>query len=290
MRLGPACARTWPATAFAENRTMYAYITPDQVGQDWVDILVTHELTHLVFDTATHNIYRPAPHWLNEGIAVYLSEGYSERVAGQPRPGAGSQCTHPAAGHGRHLWSPATSVSITAMPSRCRRSTTSSGRTATRSCGSSSAATRRACRTTTRSPGDRHRSARLQRRLDEIDRRRRAGRTRPAAGPTRRGRPERGPRPTGAPASKVPARRHVQHRCLRAGPGATSSWCGGTALRPPATAGTGAMAVVDDVRADASRPFGRGAGLMVILAPPGPPRYGRQPPRLHRPRYAEAAV
>ena len=32
-----------------------------------------------MFDTATHNIYHPAPHWLNEGIATYLSEGYSER-------------------------------------------------------------------------------------------------------------------------------------------------------------------------------------------------------------------
>jgi hypothetical protein len=66
-------------TAFAENRTMYAYLTPDQVGQEWARILVTHELTHLVFDTATDNIYRPAPHWLNEGVAVYLSEGLSER-------------------------------------------------------------------------------------------------------------------------------------------------------------------------------------------------------------------
>ncbi len=77
--LGPGLRENVAGTAFAENRTMYAYITPDQVGQDWVDILVTHELTHLVFDTATHNIYRPAPHWLNEGIAVYLSEGFSER-------------------------------------------------------------------------------------------------------------------------------------------------------------------------------------------------------------------
>ena len=77
--LGPGLRENVAGTAFAENRTMYAYITPDQVGQDWVDILVTHELTHLVFDTATQNIYRPAPHWLNEGIAVYLSEGFSER-------------------------------------------------------------------------------------------------------------------------------------------------------------------------------------------------------------------
>jgi hypothetical protein len=77
--LGPGLRENVAGTAFAENRTMYAYLTPDQLGQDWASILVTHELTHLVFDTATHNIYRPAPHWLNEGIAVYLSEGFAER-------------------------------------------------------------------------------------------------------------------------------------------------------------------------------------------------------------------
>jgi peptidase MA superfamily protein len=77
--LGPGLRENVAGTAFAENRTMYAYLTPDQVGQEWARILVTHELTHLVFDTATRNIYRPAPHWLNEGIAVYLSEGFAER-------------------------------------------------------------------------------------------------------------------------------------------------------------------------------------------------------------------
>jgi hypothetical protein len=77
--LGPGLRENVAGTAFSENRTMYAYLTPDQVGQEWARILVTHELTHLVFDTATHNIYRPAPHWLNEGIATYLSEGFAER-------------------------------------------------------------------------------------------------------------------------------------------------------------------------------------------------------------------
>lgn len=77
--LGPGLRENVAGTAFATNRTMYAYILPSQVGDDWVDILVTHELTHLVFDTATDNIYRPAPHWLNEGVATYLSEGLSTR-------------------------------------------------------------------------------------------------------------------------------------------------------------------------------------------------------------------
>jgi hypothetical protein len=77
--LGPGLRENVAGTAFATNRTMYAYILPSQVGDEWVDILVTHELTHLVFDTATDNIYRPAPHWLNEGVATYLSEGLSTR-------------------------------------------------------------------------------------------------------------------------------------------------------------------------------------------------------------------
>jgi len=36
---------------------------------------VPHELVHLVFDTASKNPYHFPPRWLNEGLAVYLSEG-----------------------------------------------------------------------------------------------------------------------------------------------------------------------------------------------------------------------
>ena len=35
-----------------------------------------HELVHLVFDTAVQNPYHFPPRWLNEGLAVYLSQGY----------------------------------------------------------------------------------------------------------------------------------------------------------------------------------------------------------------------
>jgi hypothetical protein len=44
-----------------------------------------------VFDTAVSNPYRFPPRWLNEGLAVYLSEGYTgsdrQRVAGAVRSG-----------------------------------------------------------------------------------------------------------------------------------------------------------------------------------------------------------
>ena len=38
--------------------------------------MIPHELVHLVFDTAVRNPYRFPPRWFNEGLAVYLSEGY----------------------------------------------------------------------------------------------------------------------------------------------------------------------------------------------------------------------
>jgi hypothetical protein len=55
---------------------MFALITPAEIDDSWVSIVVPHELTHLVFDTATKNPYHEPPHWLNEGLAVYLSQGY----------------------------------------------------------------------------------------------------------------------------------------------------------------------------------------------------------------------
>lgn len=76
---GPGTRENVAGTAINETRTMFAFILPAQIDQEWVDVLVAHELTHLVFDTATRNDYRRAPHWLNEGIATYLSEGNAVR-------------------------------------------------------------------------------------------------------------------------------------------------------------------------------------------------------------------
>ena len=44
---------------------------------DDFEVTVAHELTHLVFNETTANPYHFPPRWLNEGIATYLSEGYS---------------------------------------------------------------------------------------------------------------------------------------------------------------------------------------------------------------------
>jgi hypothetical protein len=62
-------------TSVATIRTMFALIAPNQVASANVARVVPHELTHLVFKTATQNPYHAPPDWLNEGLAVYLTEG-----------------------------------------------------------------------------------------------------------------------------------------------------------------------------------------------------------------------
>jgi hypothetical protein len=58
-------------------------ITPGEIDDAWVEVVIPHELTHLVFNTAVDNPYHFPPRWLNEGVAVYLSEGYpvADRLA-----------------------------------------------------------------------------------------------------------------------------------------------------------------------------------------------------------------
>jgi hypothetical protein len=75
--LGPAIRENVGGIALPEIRTLFANIAPSDVDAAWVGIVVPHELTHLVFGTATKNPYHEPPHWMNEGLAVYLSEGYA---------------------------------------------------------------------------------------------------------------------------------------------------------------------------------------------------------------------
>jgi hypothetical protein len=74
--LGPGSRENVGGSAFTEIRTLIANIAPSNIDDAWVGIVIPHELTHLVFDTATRNPYHFPPRWLNEGIAVYLSQGY----------------------------------------------------------------------------------------------------------------------------------------------------------------------------------------------------------------------
>lgn len=71
------------------TRFMFALITPSQIDDSWVGLVVPHELTHLVFETAVDNPYHFPPRWLNEGLAVYLSQGYDALDRGQVEGAAG---------------------------------------------------------------------------------------------------------------------------------------------------------------------------------------------------------
>ena len=74
--LGPGTRENVGGQANADIRTLFALISPSEIDAGWVATVVPHELTHLVFDTAVANPYHFPPRWLNEGVAVYLSEGY----------------------------------------------------------------------------------------------------------------------------------------------------------------------------------------------------------------------
>jgi hypothetical protein len=75
--LGPGARENVGGEEHADIRTMFALISPANIGVSWVETVVPHELTHLVFATAIANPYHWPPHWLDEGLAVYLSEAYA---------------------------------------------------------------------------------------------------------------------------------------------------------------------------------------------------------------------
>jgi hypothetical protein len=74
--MGPGTRENVGGQANSATRTLIGTIRTSDIASDWVDTLVTHELTHIVFADATDNPYHQPPRWLNEGLAVYLSDGY----------------------------------------------------------------------------------------------------------------------------------------------------------------------------------------------------------------------
>jgi aminopeptidase N len=119
--LGPGTRENVGGQANAEIRTLFALITPNEINDPWVDVVVPHELVHMVFDTAVTNPYHFPPRWLNEGLAVYLSEvsSHSTGWSGSSRPATGSSWPTPRAS------APSTSSS---GPMTRTRSSRSSGR------------------------------------------------------------------------------------------------------------------------------------------------------------------
>lgn len=72
--LGPGTRENVGGEANTTTRTLFALIAPNELA--YASTVVPHELTHVVFDEVTKNPYHYPPHWLNEGIAVYVSQGY----------------------------------------------------------------------------------------------------------------------------------------------------------------------------------------------------------------------
>jgi hypothetical protein len=72
--LGPGTRDNVGGQANPDIRTLFALVAPDELS--YAATVVPHELTHVVFDDVTRNPYHFPPHWLNEGIAVYVSQGF----------------------------------------------------------------------------------------------------------------------------------------------------------------------------------------------------------------------
>jgi hypothetical protein len=74
--LGPASRENVGGVAYSDVRTMLANIEPSGIDDSWIRTVIPHELMHIVFASAVDNPYHFPPKWLNEGLAVYESEGY----------------------------------------------------------------------------------------------------------------------------------------------------------------------------------------------------------------------
>lgn len=88
--LGPGTRENVGGQANTDIRTMFALITPDGIDSSWVNVVIPHELTHLVFDTAVRNPYHFPLNWLNEGLADYVSQGYDATYRDMVGTAAGS--------------------------------------------------------------------------------------------------------------------------------------------------------------------------------------------------------
>lgn len=75
--IGPASRENVGGQAHPAIRTLFASISPGAIDSPWVGVVIPHELIHVVFDTAVDNPYHYPPGWLVEGVATYLSEGYT---------------------------------------------------------------------------------------------------------------------------------------------------------------------------------------------------------------------
>jgi hypothetical protein len=75
--IGSAPGETTIGRSMIEIRTLFGLVTEATMNNEDIVSVVPHELAHLVSDTAVMNPYRFPPMWLREGLATYLSAGYT---------------------------------------------------------------------------------------------------------------------------------------------------------------------------------------------------------------------
>lgn len=73
--MGPGTPPNVGGRAYPEIRTLFAWIAPGDFG--FAKTVVPHELMHVVYADVIRNAYHYPANWINEGIAVYVSEGYN---------------------------------------------------------------------------------------------------------------------------------------------------------------------------------------------------------------------
>jgi hypothetical protein len=110
--MGPATRENIEGQAHLGIRTLFALVEPRGRDSERTDEVIAHELAHLVFHDAVANPYQYPPRWLNEGVAVYVSEGYPDSYRSQVRGAAAGETIIPLEGLGGHFPTRATRQSL----------------------------------------------------------------------------------------------------------------------------------------------------------------------------------
>ncbi len=80
--LGPGVREWTGAAAYAELRTIFMWNSSEAGSQAYLETVMIHEITHIVFHDATDNPFHEPARWLNEGIATWseTEEASGERA------------------------------------------------------------------------------------------------------------------------------------------------------------------------------------------------------------------
>jgi hypothetical protein len=71
--LGPGSREWIGAVAYPELRTIFMWL--EGGSDDYLDVVMVHEVTHIVFQDATDNPYHEPASWLNEGFSTWSEIG-----------------------------------------------------------------------------------------------------------------------------------------------------------------------------------------------------------------------